>query len=416
MRFGRESRNGIGRPAAAVRRAVGLGLACAGLLGPGRAVTAQPANGTEAVRLDGREYALAVGRHRGYAAVPWSAVPREIIASASVAGSRGSGATPWGAPVEVRAGSPFALAGSEVISAVNEPYLEGGELWVPVTLLERAARLGPPDDATSGTPAVSASPGNPSAPAGSGSSGSVPRPVRRVMIDPGHGGHDPGTVNRRTGAREKDIVLAVSRYLAEELERREGVKAQLTRDDDRFIPLKQRPKMARGQNADLFLSVHVNAEPGRGTTARGFETYYLAPARNDESARVARLENSVLELEGEDAIGAGDDGIDKIVAMITRDGNRDVSGRLGGFVQDALRGTTTGPDRGVKPGPFWVLVGATGHMPAVLVELGFITNSDDEKRLTSKTWQKETAKALADAVERYLDDYEGTRLRLEGAG
>lgn len=413
MRFGRESRRG--------RRLSGVAataLALAAWAAPVRPppLAAQEAAGRATVKVAGREHAVDVARHRGYPAFAWSDVPSGLVHGAAFDAGRGTGTTVAGVPLELRAGSPFARVGGQAVPLVNEAYVEGGALWVPTSLLASAgfaAAVSEPVPAdAAATPAA--------APAAARTTGPVSSPVsrrtvRKVMIDPGHGGHDPGTVNRRTGAREKDIVLAVSRYLREELARRPGIEPTLTRSDDRFIPLKQRPKMARQADSDLFLSIHVNAEP-KGSSARGFETYYLAAARNEESSRVARLENSVLELEGEEAFGAGEAGVDKIVAMLTRDDNRDVSGRFGGYVQNAFRNTIPGPDRGVKPGPFWVLVGATGHMPAVLVELGFITNSEDEKRLTSEKEQRRIALAIADAIEEYFVYYEGAQARLNGAG
>ena len=409
MRFGRESR--VGRAGIrGVRVRAGALLAAVALPGLATPALSQTAGEPASLRVAGRDVTVPVARHRGYPAFAWNEAPPDLVRSATFAGGVGAGSTSSGVAVELRPGSPFARVGSGAVPLGNEAYVAEGVLWVPTSFLVSAdlSEARAPSASTDPAPAdASATPG-PRSP-------EAPRPVRRVMIDPGHGGHDPGTVNRRTGAREKDIVLAVSRYLREELARRSGVEPMLTRSDDRFIPLKQRPKMARQADADLFISIHVNAEP-RGSSARGFETYYLAPARNDESARVARLENSVLELEGDEAYGAGDEGIDKIVAMLTRDGNRDVSGRLGGFVQNAFRDTIEGPDRGVKPGPFWVLVGATGHMPAVLVELGFITNAEDERRLTSSKEQKRLAAAIADAIEEYFDYFDGARARLNGAG
>jgi N-acetylmuramoyl-L-alanine amidase len=411
VRFGRESRGR--RPFAVAAMALAVAAATAVLAHPA-SLAAQAAGERTTVRVEGREHAVAVARHRGYPAFAWTDVPGDLVRGAAFAEGRGTGTTVAGVPLELRSGSPFARVGPVVVPLANEPYVEGGALWVPTSLLASASFSAAFAEPDSGPPS-SSSPDASAPGAARASSPASGRTVRRVMIDPGHGGHDPGTVNRRTGSREKDIVLAVSRYLREELERRSGIEPVLTRSDDRFIPLKQRPKMARQAKADLFISIHVNAEP-KGSSARGFETYYLAPARNEESSRVARLENSVLELEGDEAYGAGDGGIDKILAMLTRDDNRDVSGRFGGYVQNAFRGSMDGPDRGVKPGPFWVLVGATGHMPAVLVELGFITNAQDEKRLTSVKEQKRIAGAIADAIEQYFDYYEGARARLNGAG
>ena len=361
----------------------------------------------ETILLAGREYSVAVDRGRGYPAFRWTGAPEDIFHRAALAGGRGTAATSWGAGIEVRAGAPFARVGEAALPMLNPPYVSNGELWVPLELLSRTAAARPVDSA-------------PRAEASSSRAAPPAQPRHRngpwkVTIDPGHGGHDPGTVNPRTGAREKDIVLAVSKYLRDELRDRPAIAVELTRDEDRFIKLEERPRQALSSGADLFLSIHVNAEPGGGTTARGFETYYLGPKRDDESARVARLENSVLELEGEDAGFGGDTPIDFIVSGLVRDDNRGTSGKLGGYVQNSMRGVTAGPDRGTKPGPFWVLVGATGHMPAVLVELGFITNPEDERQLTNKNFQKQLATALADAVERYFQFYDEAQFRLGGA-
>ena len=372
-------------------------------------LAAQASAGDETVMLAGREYSVAVSRERGFPAFRWSGAPVEIIHETTLARGRGMAATSWGAGVEVRAGAPFARVGEVALPMLNSPYVSGGDLWVPLELLARADAARPSGvESTASAPPVS-----PSVPP------AAPKSRRteawKVTIDPGHGGHDPGTVNRRTGAREKDIVLSVSKYLRDELRDRSNIEVELTREDDRFIKLEERPRQAMNNGADLFLSIHVNAEPGRGTSARGFETYYLAPARDDASSRVARVENSVVELEPDEGGFTGNTMTDKIISGLFTDDNRDTSGKLGGFVQNEMRLAAAGPDRGTKPGPFWVLVGATGNMPAVLVELGFITNKDDERRLTDSKYQKQLASALADAIERYFEFYEGAQTRLGGA-
>jgi N-acetylmuramoyl-L-alanine amidase len=346
-----------------------------------------------------------------YPAFQWRAAPDELIRGPAQSAGLGMATGPGGDPIEVRAGAPFARLGNRVLTLTNSPYLSEGDLWVPNELLERLDELR--RKARSGLiveiPSREAAESSPARP--------EPRSGPwRIAIDPGHGGHDPGTVNRKTGAREKDIVLAVGRKLAEELRRRPGFEVELTREDDRFIPLKQRPKQARSNGSDLFISIHVNAEPNGGTRANGFETYFLSPARNDESSRVARLENSVLELEGETRQFDGEEPIDKIVSMIFRDDNRDVSQDFGEYLQEGLSRVAVGKDRGTKPGPFWVLVGATGHMPAVLVELGFITNATDVKKLTDETYQGQLAVALADSIEAYLERYVQSQIRRSGGG
>ena len=412
MRFGTETdavRVAAGRPRSRLPRAGWIAvLVCAGWpAGLSAQATAAP---DETVVLAGREYSVAVNRERGYPAFLWTGVPVEIFHRAALAGGRGTAATSWGDGIEVRAGAPFARVGETALPMLNPPYVSNGELWVPLELLTRTAAARPGGSVGSEPQAAASSP--PAAPPAQRRHRDGPW---KVTIDPGHGGHDPGTVNPRTGAREKDIVLAVSKYLRDELRDRPGIAVELTRDEDRFIKLEERPRQALSSGADLFLSIHVNAEPGGGTTARGFETYYLGRKRDDESARVARLENSVLELEGEDAGFGGDTPIDFIVSGLVRDDNRDTSGKLGGYVQNSMREVAPGPDRGTKPGPFWVLVGATGHMPAVLVELGFITNAEDERQLTNKSFQKQLATALADAVEQYFQFYDEAQYRLGGA-
>jgi N-acetylmuramoyl-L-alanine amidase len=350
-------------------------------------------------------------RHeRGYPAFRWGSSPAELVRDPQLSVGRGSASLPGGDGIELRAGAPFARVGKRLVVLANESYLADGDLWVPTELLTTLRSLR--SDARTGLIVE--------IPRSSGeerTEGVTPRSGPwKITIDPGHGGHDPGTVNPRTGAREKDIVLAVSRKLARELRNRPGFQVELTREDDRFIPLKQRPKQARSSGSDLFISVHVNAEPGGGTSANGFETYFLAPARNDEASRVARLENSVLELEGEDPEFGNENQIDKIKAMVFRDDNRDVSQQFGSYLQNGLREIAVGKDRGTKPGPFWVLVGATGHMPAVLVELGFITNAKDVQKLTDGDYQERLAVALADSIEEYVESYVRAQIRLGGGG
>lgn len=411
MRFGRET-DGVRTAAGRLRsRLPGAGwLAVVVFAGWPAGLSAQGSAGNETVVLAGREYSVAVSRERGYPAFRWSGAPEEIIHATALTRGRGTAATSWGAGIEVRTGAPFARVGEVALTLLNSPYVSNGDLWVPLELLARAEASRPSgavDLEAQATPADSPEP--------------PPVPTRqrhgpwKVTIDPGHGGHDPGTVNPRTGAREKDIVLAVSKYLRDELRDKPGIEVELTRDEDRFIKLEERPRQALSNGADLFLSIHVNAEPGRGTSARGFETYYLAPARDDRSKQVARLENSVIEMEDDGQKYTGQDKLDFILSGLDTADNRGTSGKLGGYLQNSMRGVAVGPDRGTKPGPFWVLVGATGHIPAVLVELGFITNAEDERNLTSQKYQKQLASALAEAVETYLEYYDGAQFRLGGA-
>ncbi len=412
MRFGRETdaamiRDWWGRIPWGVAGLIALALG----VSPAPPLRAQTPPGDETIQLAGTQFSLPVSREHGFPAFRWLGAPMELVADAGVVRGAGTGSTPWGTGILVRPGAPFARVGDAVLPLVNSPYLSGHDLWVPVELLQRAESTRPPGASPRAEGSLKGASATP-----------VPdtRPARtgpwRVTIDPGHGGHDPGTVNRRTGAREKDIVLAVSRFLRDELRERPDIEVHLTRDDDRFIKLEERPRQALANDADMFVSIHVNAEPGRGTSATGFETYYLAPARDERSAQVARQENGVVEMEGGTGTFVGRDDLDFILSGIDRDENRHVSGRLGGYVQNEMRQVAVGRDRGTKPGPFWVLVGATGQMPAVLVELGFITNAEDEGRLTDRDYQKALARALARAVEQYLEFHGGRLTAVSGAG
>ena len=410
MRFERENESVMKGPVM-LRRPIGGALLCAALLALPQAVSAQMVNGGATANPAGDRGRASMAGESGFPVFRWSEAPGDLVREPALAAGRGSASGPGGDPIEVRAGAPFGRLGDRVLTLANSPYLADGDLWVPTEFLERldTARR----DARNGLIVELPRPGA----ADREPTSSAPRTGPwRITIDPGHGGHDPGTVNPRTGAREKDIVLSVGRKLGEELRRRPGFEVELTRDDDRFIPLKERPKLARTNGSDLFVSIHVNAEPNGGTRANGFETYFLSPARTNESSRVARLENSVLELEGETLDFEGEAPIDKIVSMIVLDGNRDVSQDFGEVVQTGLNRVAVGKDRGTKPGPFWVLVGATGHMPAVLVELGFITNSNDVKKLTDEAYQDRLAVVLADSIEEYRDRYVRSQMRRSGGG
>jgi N-acetylmuramoyl-L-alanine amidase len=376
-----------------------------------RELPAQMVNDGSATSGDSGRDGGVVRSESGYPVFRWSDAPEELVRGPAQSGGRGVASGATGDPIEVRAGAPFGRMGTRLLTLANSPYLSGDDLWVPTEFLQRldAARRDARRGLVVEIPRPEASDRTPASPAARSG-------PWKVTIDPGHGGHDPGTVNPRTGAREKDIVLSVGRRLAEELRRRPGFEVELTREDDTFIPLKERPKQARTSGSDLFVSIHVNAEPNGGTRANGFETYFLSPARNDESSRVARLENSVLELEGETLDFDGEAPIDKIVSMIVLEGNRDVSQDFGEYVQDGMSRVAVGKDRGTKPGPFWVLVGATGHMPAVLVELGFITNANDVKKLTDADYQERLAVALADSIEEYRDSYVQSQIRRSGGG
>jgi N-acetylmuramoyl-L-alanine amidase len=223
------------------------------------------------------------------------------------------------------------------------------------------------------------------------------RPVRRIALDPGHGGRDPGAISRRGGVREKDVVLRVARELRAELER-EGFLVMLTRDDDRFLPLEERTAVANAWGADLFVSLHANASPNRGTA--GVETYLLDTRFDRQTARVAARENgtSVDKLNE----------LQLILASLRLGYQERYAARVAQNLQKDLHGALSrrfggAPDLGVKRGPFLVLFLA--EMPSVLVEVGFVSNGPEAQRLASPAFARAAASGLARGIGRYRDEH-----------
>ncbi len=232
--------------------------------------------------------------------------------------------------------------------------------------------------------------------------GDDPNPFYRerkiVVIDPGHGGHDPGAIGP-TGLKEKDVTLRIARQLKRILEERYNLRVYLTRKDDRYLELKERTKIANKKMADLFVSIHANASPKRSTS--GVETYLLNWTNDREAMRVAARENQI-SLE---KMKAQQSELGMILASLKRESKRDESLKLAHYIQ---RSIVTGLSRhyrgirnlGVKQALFYVLVDA--DMPSVLVEVGFISNPREERLLRSSRFQKKTAESIAAGIFRYL--------------
>jgi N-acetylmuramoyl-L-alanine amidase len=231
---------------------------------------------------------------------------------------------------------------------------------------------------------------------------------RVVALDAGHGGPDvgmTGPLGRRQFLREKDVTLAIVRDAARELERR-GIGVVLTRDADTLVALRDRGRLASRMGADVFVSVHVNAANPRwrgASEARGFETYFLAEARTEDAARVARMENESVRFETTADAPAGDP-LSFILNDLAQNEHLRESSRMAEIVQEELGRVHPAESRGVKQAGFWVLT--TSFMPAVLVEVGFGSNETEARYLTGRTGQQRLARALAAGVERYLSEYE----------
>jgi N-acetylmuramoyl-L-alanine amidase len=232
------------------------------------------------------------------------------------------------------------------------------------------------------------------------------RPGHIVTIDPGHGGVDPGNPGTYfpRGVREKDVTLQVGILLRDELKRR-GVGVRMTRTTDTLIALGDRGGYCTAA-CDLFVSLHVNSLARRRgyTEIRGFETYFLAEARTEDAARVAKMENDAVRFETGDNEAPMTGGLDFILKDLQLNEHLRESARVAELVQKGLKSVHTGDDRGVKQAGFMVLT--TARRPAILVEMGYSTNPQDGRFLTARSSQRAMASAVADAIVEYLREYE----------
>jgi N-acetylmuramoyl-L-alanine amidase len=219
-----------------------------------------------------------------------------------------------------------------------------------------------------------------------------------VVIDPGHGGQDPGAVGP-SKVFEKDITLDVGKRLNEELKKR-GLRTVMTRDRDVFIPLYERTKIANSSGGKLFISLHCNANPDR--RAKGMETYFLAPAKNEKAMRVALRENSVIKYE-ESRDQYRDLTEENFILLQMAQANfARESQDMAGTLQTVVPAGMDMKSRGVDQAGFYVLIGAS--MPAVLFEMAFLSNPDEEKKLKSKNFRQQLAEQIADAVVKFLKE------------
>ena len=221
--------------------------------------------------------------------------------------------------------------------------------------------------------------------------------VSRIVIDPGHGGKDFGAPGYLKGVHEKHIVLKIAQRLAEKLKAELGCEVILTRSGDRYLTLEERTAFANTQNADLFISLHTNAN--RDRRANGIETYFLNLATDDEAIRVAAMENATSQKNISD--------LQTILNDLMQNAKINESSRLAGHVQTSLiahlerAGYKRIRDKGVKQAPFYVLLGA--RMPAILIEAAFISNPTECKRLVNPRFQERLASAVAAGVKKYIE-------------
>jgi N-acetylmuramoyl-L-alanine amidase len=221
-------------------------------------------------------------------------------------------------------------------------------------------------------------------------------PLRTIVLDAGHGGHDSGAVGPG-GLMEKDLVLDVTRRVARLVDDKLNVKVILSRDGDHFVPLRDRTSFANRERADLFVSIHANAH--REAASQGVETYFLSSEATDSAARqVAAAENGVVQLEKSNGRGRGDI-VKTILWDLAQSEFQQESSRLAEIVLDSMTEALRIPNRGVKQAGFYVLGGAA--MPAILIEIGFVTNPREERRLKESKYRDDIARAIFSGLSDY---------------
>jgi len=222
----------------------------------------------------------------------------------------------------------------------------------------------------------------------------------KVVLDAGHGGHDPGA--RGNGLREKDITVDVVKRLGKLIETRTDIDVVYTRKTDVFVPLWERTKIANEAKGKVFLSIHVNANKNK--RASGFETYLLRPGKTDAAVAVAEMENAVIKLEKNtnqyDKLSAEQ----LILATMAQSSFMQQSETLADLTQREFDKALVGQNRGVKQAGFIVLIGAS--MPNVLVELGFISNKNDARRLKDPAYRQKAAEAIFASLMKYKTRHE----------
>ena len=216
-----------------------------------------------------------------------------------------------------------------------------------------------------------------------------------VVLDAGHGGKDPGAIGKY-GTKEKDIVLDITKRTGRLLEK-SGIKVIYTRDEDVFIPLLDRTKIANDSNGKLFVSIHANANKNR--KIQGFETFLLRPGKSEDAIEVASRENSVIKLEEVTDQYENLSGENLIMATMAQSMFMKESEDLASIIQIELDKKLDTPNRGVKQAGFYVLIGAS--MPNALVEVGFLSNPKEEKMLKQNSYKQKIAEALYHSIKSF---------------
>lgn len=222
-----------------------------------------------------------------------------------------------------------------------------------------------------------------------------------VVIDAGHGGHDAGAIGLVQGTREKDLNLSVAQQLAQKISSKyPEVKVVLTRSTDVFLPLQKRADIANKNHADLFISIHTNAAENKN--ACGAETFILGTDRMEDNLDVAMRENAVMKMEDDQTVYQGFDpnSIESYILFeLMQNQYMDNSLEFAELVQSQFVGTLKRANRGVRQAAFWVLLKSA--CPSVLIEMGFLSNADEEKWLASEEGKKGIVNGIFNAFEKY---------------
>lgn len=390
-------------------------------------VSAQGQPRLEIEREDGTSTRVAIQIDRGYAAVPLS-VLEGLGWSVAVDGSAVTVSAAGDMAVALRVGSPFFRWDGVVLQLTDAPYRDGTTTFVPLQLLTdflprrlpglydysgdrgllRAGDVRLIGDELAGNDvggrleAVAAEEMTPEEIENAAPSSY--EGVRVVVIDPGHGGVDPGALGP-DGIREKTVALEVGLRVAAILRRNPQLEVHLIRDDDTFVDLWERGLIAteiKGERPGVFVSIHANSFPVR-REARGFETYFLSDARTEHERRVSAIENAPITMNPRNVDQESVEDIDFILRDLKNYEHAHWSENLASLVQDELDEVHPGPNRGVKQGVLAVLTNAL--MPSVLVELGYLSNESEGRLLGTGAFHRDAAGAIAEAVERFFERY-----------
>lgn len=425
------------------RRLPALPLCVCAALAAGGPLHGQGQPSLEIEREDSSSTRVAVQLDRGYAAVPLD-VLEELGWTIDEDGSALTLSAAGEIALALRLGSPFFRWDGVVLQLTDAPYRAGGRTFVPLQLLTdflprrlpglydyasersllRAGDIGLIGEELTPAAAVAAEPDvteprvaepqrvEPARATDTPSSaGEVPNAgpsayegVRVVVIDPGHGGVDPGALGP-DGIREKTVALEVGLRVAARLRGNPDLEVHLIREDDTFVDVWERGLIAteaKGERPGVFVSIHANSFPGR-RSARGFETYFLSDARTEHERRVSAIENAPITMNPRAVDDESADDIDFILRDLKNYEHAHWSENLASIVQDELDDVHPGPNRGVKQGVLAVLTNAL--MPSVLVELGYLSNADEGRLLGTERFHDDAAEAIAEAVERFFDRY-----------